>query len=454
MCREEATMKATLSLAALLLLAAPAAADEPEVSTRANAPGWITIYYQLADPEGVTGFRLKRFDLGEQHTYKTGPAINGSFTDAGLPPDTDFGYQVCAAYDDGSEDCSDWKWERTLAAPDQGGGSVNPVITGVSSTMDSVTVRWGAIGRDINRIIARIEDDRGNHVQLDLGARANGEQTFNGLRPGVRHSVGLKGCYVNWGKTSCPEPWSVVEVATQQTAAPEAPKLPGKPQLKVATTTETTVTLFFFVQVPAVSQQKMVLYRDNQRHAEIPPQSAPNGWKGLYTDTVQAKHWYMVCIESAAPQYKICSDQVVDPVWRQPPLESLDTTRSDKQQALAGLIQPKPIKKLGKANPKLCGQSFAGAWMTQTEQNAIFRLDLAQQGGQVSGTFSHENPVYNGTLSGALNGDTLAFSTAQPNFGTAKGEFRLTSTGCGIVGRFWPDQDPGRAYTWIGKRMQ
>jgi hypothetical protein len=450
-------MKPTLSLAALLLLAAvPAVADEPAVTTRANAPGWITIYYQLPDPEGVTEFRLRRFDLGEQNTYKAGPAINGQFTDVGLPPDTDFGYQVCAVYDDGSEDCSDWKWERTLALPDQAGGSVNPVITGVSSTLDSVTVRWGAIGRDINRIIARIEDDRGNHVQLDLGAGANGEQTFNGLRPGVRHSVGLKGCYVNWGKASCPEPWSVVEVTTQQAAAPEAPRLPGKPQLKVATTTETTVTLFFFVQISTVSQQKMVLYRDNQRHAEIPPQSALNGWKGLYTDTVQAKHWYMVCIESAAPQYKICSDQVIDPVWRRLPpegLQTLDTTPSDKQSALSGLF-PKPIKKLGKANPKLCPQSFAGAWMTQTELGGVFRLDLGQQGGQVSGTFSHENPVYNGTLSGVLNGSTLAFSTAQPNVGTAKGEFRLTSTGCGIAGRFWTDQDPGRVYTWAGKRLE
>lgn len=443
-------MKAAVArLAVFLVLAATGSAaaegEKPFVEPIGNAPSWITVNYYHSGVGDVRWYDIYRDNGWVGQMYSPG----GQFLDHHLPPDTAFLYHVCAVYEDGDEACSDQVPARTLRTP---GAPLNfdpPVITDISATTSTVTVHWGAIG-DYPKILVRLEDDRGNHVQLDRRSVANGSQTFDGLRPGAPYWVALKGCAPSLIDSNCGD-WSAPASVSTQPLQPVEPLLPTRPTLKVAGTTDTTITLEFFVRILSISDQRMVLYRDNARYRELPPESALGGWRGTFTEAVDKKSWYRICIEGNAPPVNLCSDEVLDPVWRATPKEELlvldrPSVAAEALQALA----PKPIKKLGKRS---CGRSFAGAWSTSTDQNAGFELYLEQQGDQVSGQFLHENPIYNGTLSGVLNGTTLVFTTSQPNVGTGAGEFVLSPTGCQISGRFWADGNPGAVYGWKGSRM-
>jgi hypothetical protein len=121
---------------------------------------------------------------------------------------------------------------------------------------------------------------------------------------------------------------------------------------------------------------------------------------------------------------------------------------------LPGAAAPATPEPVAPAPPRVCPKTFTGAWSTLTQTGGEFRLDLQQKGKRVAGTFTHENPVYNGALQGRRNGSQLAFTTAQPNYGPATGEFVLSASGCEISGRFWMNDNPGQVYSWTGTRLQ
>jgi hypothetical protein len=121
---------------------------------------------------------------------------------------------------------------------------------------------------------------------------------------------------------------------------------------------------------------------------------------------------------------------------------------------LPGASAPAAPEPVAPAAPQVCPKTFAGAWSTVTQPGAAFRLDLQQQGKRVAGSFTHENPVYNGALQGRRKGNQLAFTTAQPNYGAGTGEFALSASGCEISGRFWMNDSPGQVYSWTGTRLQ
>lgn len=423
---------------------AVAANDPPGILAVANSSGLITVNYQHSGFDTVW-YDIYRDDLPVYRMYSP----SGQYLDTNLPPDTAFVYRVCAVYEDGDEECSPDVVARTQ--PKQGPSSklAPPEILGATATENTVTMFWGTTGA-YNKLIVGIKDDLGNWGQEDVTPVPNGSYTFVGLRPGTRYYVMIEACNRGVGLPSTCGGWSAPVVVVTATPTPPPPPPPSRPELRIISATEASLILGYYVRVPAPHQEKMVLYRDGVRLTELPRKPADGGWTGSFTDKPAAKHVYKVCIEGSAPPVNLCSENVVDPVWRVTAKESLEPR--DPAAAVSALV-PKPLKKLDK-NIRSCGDTVAGVWNSRTELNAAFRLVLEQRGSNVAGSFIHQDPTYNGTLTGSINGNTLAFTTAQPNHGAGGGEFVLSASGCQMHGRFWSNADPGTVYSWMAWRAQ
>ena len=188
---------------------------------QANAPGWITVTYSHSGTGGVQWYRVERRDGGGTNLYSP----NGRFTDSHLTPNTQYSYRVCAIYEGDDPACSGWVSAKTLPDPGKPAKYDPPIIIDHQVATDSIKVVKGEAG-DYDKILARIEDDRGNNSQRDLPNTPNGSHIFNGLRSGARYKVILKGCGNSLLGSGC-GPWSpAIFIAT--TAPPREAPPPSK----------------------------------------------------------------------------------------------------------------------------------------------------------------------------------------------------------------------------------
>jgi hypothetical protein len=109
-----------LVLLVLGLIATSAQAQEaPRIDLRANAPGWITVYWEHTGKD-VYSFVIERQDppYSDNNILPVGQSSNNtdSLTDKNLRADTTYKYRVCAVYAY-NRTCSDWKSARTLPPP-------------------------------------------------------------------------------------------------------------------------------------------------------------------------------------------------------------------------------------------------------------------------------------------------------------------------------------------------
>ena len=161
------------------------ASEAPSVKVQANAPGWITVTYNHSGTGGVQWYQIERQGGGGGTLYSP----NGQFTDNHLTPNTPYSYRVCAVYEANDRACSDWVGATTLPDPGKPANYDPPIIIDYQFATDSIKVTWGKTG-DYDKILARIEDDRGNNSQRDLPNTPNGStsSTGSGQAPVTRSS--------------------------------------------------------------------------------------------------------------------------------------------------------------------------------------------------------------------------------------------------------------------------
>jgi hypothetical protein len=301
-------------LAGLLLAAgarAAAAGDElPSFTVRGLAPGTIAVDYSHSGTDGTLWYTIERKD-GERRAVMFSP--NGQFLDSFLEPNTVYEYRVCVVYEDEEEPlCPEvWVAGRTMPAPGRPANYDPPTITNIEVAEDAIKVTWGPTG-DYTKILARIDDELGNHSQLDLPNRPNGSHTFEGLRAGARYRVILKGCSLSLNN-GC-GPWSPDVFVT--TSAPyQEPPPPGKPRLTVgARFTEAGVPLRFSVVLAQPNHSDhFIVYRDGREVTKVYARANASGRAGTHTDPVQTRHSYHVCFEGYSPRATVCSDTVAGP---------------------------------------------------------------------------------------------------------------------------------------------
>lgn len=302
----------------LLLISLPAAVAQdlesphmpPTVIAFGNAPGWITVAYNHASPDGVLWYVVERRGGGSAVLFGS----DGTWTDVQLTPDTTYAYHVCAIY--GSDDepaCSGWVEARTLPPPGSPADFDPPIIRNIQVSPRAIQVTWGETG-DYTRILARIEDAVANSVQLDVQNIPNSSVTFDGLRPSTPYKVLLKGCSSRILLPDSCGPWSP-EVFMSTASLPQDPPPPQKPSLRMTGFTETSISLQFSVKLPrANASDRFHIFRDGNRIQEVFPTAAVGGWSGSYTDNVQAsqrhEHQYSVCFEGHSPRADVCSTTV------------------------------------------------------------------------------------------------------------------------------------------------
>ena len=301
-------------LAGLLLFAGArtaAAGDElPSFTVRALAPGTIAVDYEHSGTDGALWYELHR-----QDTQNVGKLYspNGQFLDSFLEPDTFYEYRVCVVYEDEDKPlCPDvWKKDRTMPAPGRPANFAPPTITNVEVAEDAIKVTWGPTG-DYTKILARIDDDLGNHVQLDLSNTPNGSKIFDGLRAGARYRVILKGCSFSLNN-GCGD-WSP-DVFVMTSAPYREPPPPSTPRLTVpARFTQAGVPLKFSVTLSTFNaSDHFLVYRDGAQPTKVQPRASATGWAGTYTDPVQTRHSYHVCFEGYSPRATVCSDTIAGP---------------------------------------------------------------------------------------------------------------------------------------------
>ena len=345
--RQATRTLATLAGVASIFFGALAAgaSEAPSINVQANAPGWITVTYSHSGTGGVQWYRVERRGGGGGNLYSP----NGQFTDSHLTPNTQYSYRVCAIYEGGDPACSGWVSAKTLPDPGKPANYDPPIIIDHQVATDSIKVTWGKTG-DYDKILARIEDDRGNNSQRDLPSTPNGSHIFNGLRSGARYKVILKGCGNSLLGSGC-GPWSPAVFIT--TAAPprQAPP-PSKPTLTVSAPQSGAVALAFAVKIAvAGGESKFLVYRDRKEIASVNPRSALDGLGGTYSETVRLweQHRYQVCFLGGSPTVKVCSDTVPGPapsieVQPKPPIDS-DILTTPARPDLG--VVPKPRGKIG-----------------------------------------------------------------------------------------------------------
>ena len=216
------------------------ASEAPSVHVQANAPRWITVTYSHSGM-GVQWYRIEREGGGGGILYSP----NGQFIDTNLTPKTFYRYRVCAVYEADDDGCSEWAGDTTLPDPGKPANYNPPIIIDHESATDSIKVTWGATG-DYGKILARIEDDRGNNSQRDLPNTPNGSHIFNGLRTGARYKVILKGCDNSLLGSGC-GPWSPPVFITTAEPPRQAPP-PSKLTLTVTAPQQGAVALAFAVK--------------------------------------------------------------------------------------------------------------------------------------------------------------------------------------------------------------
>jgi hypothetical protein len=280
--------------------------DELVVTPVSNAPGWITVYFQHLSPEGTLWYVVER-EGGVVSPPIGGP--DGYWTDVNLQADTEYRYRACAIPETGQPSCSEWKAERTMPAPGRPTGFEPPIITNLELTPDSIRVTWGRTG-DYTKILARIDDDLGNHFQLDLQNRPNSSYTFVGLRSGALYRVILKGCAFSLNN-GC-GPWSPdVFVTTPVPPPPPAP--PGKPTLAVSDYSGDSVSLSFSVMTNRAGPDDMFLVlRNGSEVGRVQPRGGLGGFYGEFVDQIGTRHRYVVCFKYL-PSEQVCSDAVLRP---------------------------------------------------------------------------------------------------------------------------------------------
>jgi hypothetical protein len=102
--------------------------EAPSVRAGANAPGWITVYWEHTGQD-VYYFVIERQDAPytENSVFLIGQSNNrtDSLTDKNLKADTLYKYHVCAVYAS-SRTCSDWVSVRTLSSGGSSGSAPPP----------------------------------------------------------------------------------------------------------------------------------------------------------------------------------------------------------------------------------------------------------------------------------------------------------------------------------------
>ncbi|HEY6121594.1 MAG TPA: fibronectin type III domain-containing protein [Pyrinomonadaceae bacterium] len=151
----------------LLAIASEATAqgqEQPIISLRANAPGWITVYWEHTGKD-VYSFIIQRQDppYSDNNIVTVGQSVNNtdSIIDKNLRADTSYNYRVCAIYAY-SRACSDWQSARTLPLPpaSSGGSSSGtparpkhelrtPNLTATSNGPLTITLHWGSDSSDL-----------------------------------------------------------------------------------------------------------------------------------------------------------------------------------------------------------------------------------------------------------------------------------------------------------------
>jgi hypothetical protein len=132
--------------------------EAPSVRAGANAPGWITVYWEH------TGVDVYYFVIERQDAPYTDNSVfliaksgnrTDSVTDKNLQANTLYKYHVCAVYAD-SRTCSDWVSVRTLTPPPSPGGSSGsapppkhqpiraPDLTATTDHPFIITLHWGS----------------------------------------------------------------------------------------------------------------------------------------------------------------------------------------------------------------------------------------------------------------------------------------------------------------------
>ncbi len=310
-------MKAISILAGLLMLAVggPAlAASAPAVSVQADAPGWITVYYNHSATDGALWFTLQRQDSA---AIFQSSAPTGQFTDTNLKPNTAYTYRACAIYQDEAQPvCSGWSTARTQPLGPPPANYDPPTIINTAVATDSISVTWGATGT-YQFIQLRIDNPQGNLGQFSVKNVANGSYLFRGLQPGVRYHVFMQGCSHSLLGAGCGSWSSGVWLSTASPPTPLMP--PGKPTVRVrAPTTPGVVSLDFSVNVAQLnSSDVFTVLRNGAQVARAAPTSASGPtWSGAFSEPVTARNTYQVCFQGFSPPGKTCSDKVVDPATR------------------------------------------------------------------------------------------------------------------------------------------
>lgn len=139
--------------------------EVPRVSTQANSPGWITVYWDHS------GFNVDSFVIERQdppYTEKSvlriafsgNPASN--YIDKNLKPDTTYNYRVCAVLGD-TRSCSGWVGAKTFPPPpppSSGGSSRGtssapkhglrtPNLTATTNNPLTIMLHWGSDSSDL-----------------------------------------------------------------------------------------------------------------------------------------------------------------------------------------------------------------------------------------------------------------------------------------------------------------
>jgi hypothetical protein len=93
-------------------------------------------------------------------------------------------------------------------------------------------------------------------------------------------------------------------------------------------------------------------------------------------------------------------------------------------------------------------------WSTGAMQEAETDLDLTDQGGRGSYTFTHDERRIRGEL-GLCRLSGVDQWTCQwlDEFGTGKVTFRLDAALTRFEGEWWVDEDPTQRYPWNGRRL-
>ena len=162
--------KRLMSFCGLVLLALGSGAtsaqaqEAPRIDLRANAPGWITVYWEHSGKD-VYSFVIERQDppYSDNNISLVGQSTNNtdSLIDKNLRADTTYKYRVCAVYAY-NRTCSDWKSARTLPPPpppsggSTGGTSSNPKhelrtpkLTATTNHPLMIMLHWGSDSSDL-----------------------------------------------------------------------------------------------------------------------------------------------------------------------------------------------------------------------------------------------------------------------------------------------------------------